>query len=85
MFRKYIRWPLKRKEPFTENMRNGLFARVSVLFRINVKISDTVKSRPERNERNIAGKGAQHDTANVNIKKQVSSLRNPLPHRVRHS
>jgi len=71
MFRKYIRWPLKRKEPFTENMRNGLFAEESVLFLINVKTSDTVKWQQGRKERNIVVKGARRGTVNERLNSRL--------------
>ena len=64
MFRKYIRWQPKRKELFTENMRNGHFAEVSVRSQINVRIYGIVKWRQELNVRNIAVNGGQQGIAN---------------------
>ena len=87
MFRKYIRWHIKRKEHFTENGRRGLFAEVSGRFRINVKTSGIAKLRPGRDERNIVVRGVQRGTVNESkrFKTSAFSFQNPPLHLVRHS
>lgn len=86
MFRKYIRWRLKLKGLYTENMGSGLYVDVLASYQINVKEYGIVKWQVEQNENTVV-KGARKGTVNetYEFKKSVSSFRDPLLPLVRRS